>query len=308
MWCIKCQADVAAEMAPDNRRILCASCGSQIRTVPLLPSEEKTQKARELLERWSKNRWSEEPEPAPEEAQSPIPSQSTFRLDKPHPDHQPAEKPFEEPSPLAREFSETVETPKPEAPTKEIPPEEVAAVFEPVPQPVLQPVAAPVQRTHEPHSNMVSAPHFPNEPLPAEVPPPENTSAKMQAFWGQMLAYAGVLALTIGAGFVLLGYFGGPQWQSYSPTGWLITTTGQMLLFLGVVTLVSGGMEQTTEEVARRIDRLGQRIIRIEWASQNHALKGPSLPAEHFQTGEGSQTHNAQEDRSAHVPMQDERR
>lgn len=98
-----------------------------------------------------------------------------------------------------------------------------------------------------------------------------------------MLAYAGVLALTIGAAFVLLGYFGGPQWQSYTPTGWLITTTGQMLLFLGVVTLVSGGMEQTTEVVARRIDKLGQRMIRIEWASQNHALKGPSLPAEQFQ-------------------------
>jgi hypothetical protein len=111
-----------------------------------------------------------------------------------------------------------------------------------------------------------------------------------------MLAYAGVLALTIGAAFVLLGYFGGPQWQSYTPTGWLITTTGQMLLFLGVVTLVSGGMEQTTEEVARRIDKLGQRMIRIEWASQNHALKGPSVPAELFQTGgEGLESQKAAE-------------
>jgi hypothetical protein len=111
-----------------------------------------------------------------------------------------------------------------------------------------------------------------------------------------MLAYAGVLALTVGAAFVLLGYFGGPQWQSYTPTGWLITTTGQMLLFLGVVTLVSGGMEQTTEEVARRIDKLGQRMIRIEWASHNHALKGPSVPAELFQTGgEGMESQKATE-------------
>ena len=106
-----------------------------------------------------------------------------------------------------------------------------------------------------------------------------------------MLAYAGVLALTIGAVFVILGYFGGPEWQSYTPTGWLLTTTGQMLLFLGVVTLVSGGMEQTTEEVARRIDRLGERFIRIEWAAGNHALKGPNLPAEQFQKpGENGQT------------------
>jgi hypothetical protein len=121
--------------------------------------------------------------------------------------------------------------------------------------------------------------------LDIEEPLVQNSSSKLQAFWGQMLAYAGVLALTVGAAFVLMGYFGGPGWQSYTPTGWLITTTGQMLLFLGVVTLVSGGMEQTTEEVARRIERLGQRMIRIEWAAQNHALKGPSIPAEHFQPG-----------------------
>jgi len=37
-----------------------------------------------------------------------------------------------------------------------------------------------------------------------------------------------------------------------------------MLLFLGVVTLVSGGMEQTTDEVARRIDQLGEKILHIE--------------------------------------------
>jgi len=138
---------------------------------------------------------------------------------------------------------------------------------------------------HEPHGPACPPPHFSWQSLSDEPSPEPNTSSKLQAFWGQILAYAGVLALTIGAAFVLLGYFGGPQWQSYTPTGWLITTTGQMLLFLGVVTLVSGGMEQTTETVARRIDALGQRILRIEWASQDHALKGPSLPAEQFQTG-----------------------
>jgi hypothetical protein len=109
---------------------------------------------------------------------------------------------------------------------------------------------------------------------------------------GQFLAYAGVLGLTIGTAMIVFGYFGGPE--SFTPTGWLITTAGQMLLFLGVVTLVSGGMEQTTDEVSRRIERLGDQLLRIENASREHALRGPSVPAERF----AGQTEPAQEVRT----------
>ena len=256
----------------DNRRILCASCGSQIRSVPVLPTEDKTRQARELLERWSKKKWSGETDEASESAPEPERQESNspqFRFDEPHPDPAAISRTSQNPRGVSepkrvssKRASQTVSTPR-------------------------QPVSGPslTQRTHEPHRYSAPPPHFSGEPLLEEEPPLGNSSSKLQAFWGQLLAYAGVLALTVGAAFVLLGYFGGPEWQSYAPTGWLITTTGQMLLFLGVVTLVSGGMEHTTEEVARRIDRLGQRLIRIEWASQNHALKGPSLPAEQFLPG-----------------------
>ena len=72
---------------------------------------------------------------------------------------------------------------------------------------------------------------------------------------------------------VITGYFGGPA--HYAPTGWLITTIGQMMLFLGVVTLVSTGMEQTqaeiresldetVREVSSRIDFLSQHVTRID--------------------------------------------
>ena len=72
---------------------------------------------------------------------------------------------------------------------------------------------------------------------------------------------------------VITGYFGGPA--HYAPTGWLITTIGQMMLFLGVVTLVSTGMEQTQaemresldetlREVSSRIDFLSQHVTRID--------------------------------------------
>lgn len=61
---------------------------------------------------------------------------------------------------------------------------------------------------------------------------------------------------------VLSGYFG--VQTNYAPTGWLVAAVGQMLLFLGVVTLVSGGMEQTVDEVSWRIDHLAAQIMQLE--------------------------------------------
>ncbi len=47
-----------------------------------------------------------------------------------------------------------------------------------------------------------------------------------------------------------------------------------MLLFLGVVTLVSGGMQQTTQEVSQRVEFIGERILRIEHSTRD-LLRGP---------------------------------
>jgi hypothetical protein len=41
-----------------------------------------------------------------------------------------------------------------------------------------------------------------------------------------------------------------------------------------VVTLVSGGMQQTTHEVSQRVEYLGGRMLRIEQSTQE-ILKGP---------------------------------
>ena len=277
MWCSKCQADVAAEMASDNRRLLCASCGSPIQSVSS-PIEDKTRQARELLERWSKNRWSEATEEDGDLSELET-SMSQVNTSKAAPAKTPVSRrrdPAVLDTGVDRKLNAQHESPK----------------GVPLPNrlgPALQsPGPVTNARTHHRHEFSAPPPHFSGEPLFGEEMGAASTSSKLQTFWGQILAYAGVLALTVGSAFVLLAYFGGPQWQSHAPTGWLITTTGQMLLFLGVVTLVSGGMEQTTEEVARRIDRLGEKIIRIEWATQNHALKGPSIPAETFAPeGEG---------------------
>ena len=92
---------------------------------------------------------------------------------------------------------------------------------------------------------------------------------------GQLCAYGGVGLLTCGTVLVLSGYFGRPT--HYAPTGWLIAAVGQMLLFLGVVTLVSGGMEQTVDEVAWRIDYLAERIVHLEHMVQERELRDQRL-------------------------------
>ena len=86
--------------------------------------------------------------------------------------------------------------------------------------------------------------------------------------------------MTAGACMVVWSYFGGPA--NYAPTGWLLATAGQMLLFFGVVTLVSGGLEQTTEQVNKRIEQLGDHIIRIEQAAREMSMRGGSTPSTHF--------------------------
>ena len=92
---------------------------------------------------------------------------------------------------------------------------------------------------------------------------------------GQTLSYLGVLGLTVGTSMVILGHFGG--YADYTPTGWLVTTVAQMLLFLGVINLVSGGIEQNNEDVARRISALGEQLLRIEQSTAT--LRGPHVPS-----------------------------
>jgi len=107
-----------------------------------------------------------------------------------------------------------------------------------------------------PHAVSGRGPHF-------EVVPPRR--ANLTSIIGQTLSYIGVLGLTIGTSMVIYGHFGG--FAEYTPTGWLVTTVAQMLLFLGVINLVSGGMEQNNEDVSRRIQSLGEQLQRIEQAT-----------------------------------------
>jgi hypothetical protein len=130
-------------------------------------------------------------------------------------------------------------------------------------------------RDDKPHASL-QAPHFDLETYAASA---GRKPGRQESIFGQLLAYMGVGLLTIGTALVVWGYFGGEAVQRYQSTGWLVSTAGQMLLFLGVVTLVSGGMQQTTHEVAQRVEYLGGKMHRIE-QSQQELLKGPYFAKE----------------------------
>jgi len=128
---------------------------------------------------------------------------------------------------------------------------------------------APRRRRFDAAEAVIASPHFDLQTYLDQHP---QKAGRSETLWGQLVAYAGVAVLTVGTTMVLWGYFGGLG--KYTSTGFLISTAGQMLLFLGVVTLVSGGMQQTSQDVSTRVEYLGDRMIRMEQATQQ-VLRSP---------------------------------
>lgn len=248
MWCDKCQADVAAMASTDNERVYCTTCNSELRRSAAAagavgpraadPSRKTLSDPRELLARWAREDALGSLDPTvPVKREPTVESKKQLRFDVGHPT-----------IPPQSQFVERIVHKAPPAPHTHL----AAAAAEPTDRPARDVVI------HSPHS--LHGPHFQPAPVPLA-----DRSSKWMTLVGQLFAYFGVGGLFVGTVLVLMGYFSGPP--SYATTGWLVTTAGQMLLFLGVITLVSGGMEQTTQEVARRIDTLGERLVRIEHAA-----------------------------------------
>ncbi len=259
MWCPHCQADVAAEVSQDGQSLCCTACEGVIRQVFAPSLHPRTQSARELLERWASDdllnsEITDEPSdlpetpstiPAVEETQDgpqveEPPSEKTYRVDAAHPHGLPA--PNEQvPRGIhhhggSRSSSE-------------------------------QNTSHMVRRNDETHGS-IHKPHFDVSATLRTAP----KTGRGESLWGQLLAYAGVGVLTLGTVLVLWGHFG--NIENYSSLGWLVATAGQMLLFLGVITLVSGGMQQTTHAVTERVEMIGEQISRIEQSTQA-LLHGP---------------------------------
>jgi hypothetical protein len=257
MWCAQCQADVATELSADGQAQLCTSCGAEVRQVHVPSLHPQIRSARELLDRWSQDDDGAEAPAAP-------------RMDGVDADTQEPMPMADAAGPSASEHGPDVRT----RPTIRIDAAHPVGGARREPSPRAGRTGAIDERRLPPHARKdaghatIPAPHFDVTAPVTDARHPGRT----EAAWGQLLAYAGVGVLTVGTALVLWGYFGGPA--DYAPTGWLVATAGQMLLFLGVVTLVSGGMQQTAHEVSARVQLLGNRMVRIEETTQQ-LLQGP---------------------------------
>ncbi|SFI82592.1 hypothetical protein [Planctomicrobium piriforme] len=308
MWCEHCQTDVATEISADGQSLLCTTCGQPARKVVAPSLHPETKSAREFLERWAREqqalkqqRAGDAPAGLPAAPVPAAPATPPVAAEAPIPAAKAPIAPIEE---SAEEDDAASGPPIPKSKTKWRLDNEHGAPSGPVPTrsdrprrsqrlekiaaeaPAPAPIAAEVTATAstEPVAEKVRpqrkiriddghesarGPHF--DPM-VNAPRKATYPGRAEAMWGQLLAYGGVGLLTVGTVLVLWGYFG--EIEQYASTGWLVSTAGQMLLLLGIVTLVGGGMQQTTHEVSQRIEHLGGRMIRIE-ESTDKILKGP---------------------------------
>jgi hypothetical protein len=296
MWCPTCKAEVAAEVAADNRRVRCATCGSEIPVPVGFNGLAKTREARELLERWASERQTE-PTPARSQVTAGRVVAGASRSAVGGIGNSGGGVNLEADTAYGSGRGDDVVLVRPEIPQQETP--GASRRFD-----TAQTLAGPTEaepgrgsgtgystsggsspraiprvesnRVHRVHGSDFNGPNFDIQGSLLET---DRRKTNWTYVLGQLLAYSGVALLTVGSTLVLWGYFGGPA--SYAPTGWLTTMAGQMILILGVVTLVSGGMEQTNEDVRVRIERLGERMIRIEQLARDHALRGPNNAADY---------------------------
>ncbi|MDB5385660.1 MAG: hypothetical protein JWM11_1306 [Planctomycetaceae bacterium] len=303
MWCAKCQSEVAVEARPNSQRLHCATCGTEItarlnqpapppvgsgnqapsQNVAGAKASPPGRNPQELLARWASSQMfdpygpivtpgSKPPETRPDVPKSSVPAPAPLEVpaapaavskSTPVPDtRRPAINSSETLDKSAKvrvdpAFTEGwSDVPTPHVPTP--PHRDLPSSTKVSDRQLLSGV-----RAHSPSG--LRGPHF--DPSRLQAPPPK--SFKFAAVMGHFLAYVGAATLTGGAGLVLWGYLGGPT--NLAPTGWFTSTVGQMLLFMGVVTLVSAGMEQTTVEVSRRVDAIGEKLTRLEYATAQAA-------------------------------------
>lgn len=278
MWCSSCRADVAAELSTDNRRMLCARCQSELgvaaSTIPTAPNPQRVveteRDARELLARWSAQNLLDAAPATPSSPLKPVAAtesksdRTRFRFDPPR---------MSAPPPLG-DFSAS--SPVTDIPRAEVPqsPVEPPPAPLPLPVPARAPQPAPASAAEPAKVDPVPTVRADHPPVAAREPIREQDHLVREALqkqlhrklgWsslaGQLFAYGGVALLTCGTVLIVWSYFGGPA--QYLPTGLLTAAVGQMVLFLGVVTLISSGMEQTVHEVTWRIDHLAEEIYHM---------------------------------------------
>ncbi len=289
MWCATCQAPVGR--ASDDKPSQCPRCGCEVVDAP--PEDAAAGQARALLERWAAD------DPLETSTQDTAESPGQLKMsdigepenvDEPVPTS-PPRTPSPSRSPARRNYRVDVshadqqQPTRPTAASSRPPDTSVGTAADHDPIAAVASTLADISQDSESLDLAVhSEPISPDAPIPGHtaphfspLPPGATTSALTHStsLWGQLLAYVGVLGLTIGGALIVWNGFGHAPLNT--PTAWLIATAGQMLLFLGIVTLVSSGLEQTNEEVTRQVRVLGEQLLRIEQGQVGDPVAPPHV-------------------------------
>lgn len=309
MWCATCQTRVGH--AHDNQPATCPQCGGALTVPPSAATA--TDQARQLLQSWSTDNPLEMPpadkgstahaagDKGPGTRATADVSQRRLRVDTAHskhqksPDSQGTQEPAPTPPPAKNPGSST--TPQQPATTRanldspaakdtkreNDPLAEVASTLANLsadPKPSANPADTRTDPPHPPASASeppaaadIQQARDPETTTPILTGVTTNGLTHSTSLWGQLLAYVGVLGLTAGGALIVWNGFGHAPVNT--PTSWLIATGGQMLLFLGIVTLVSSGLEQTSEDVNRQVRVLGEQLLRIEQGLAGQATAMP---------------------------------
>lgn len=303
MWCPSCRADVAAELSTDNRRMLCARCQSELGLAAVATAQpshstsaprttETERNARELLARWSAQNMLDVPAPSVGAGAFAKPNGSVdlpitrteLRFDGPRQNVPSPSAAFLDAARTQRDVSggpvevalDGEHQDEPSGKKSRAARLAKAAVSE-VPPVVEQSNTS----THEEPSHDL---HHDNHEAFHQHQHQHRPTFVMMA--GQICAYAGVGLLTCGTVLGMWNYFGGPA--HFLPMGWLTAAVGQLLLFLGVITLIRCGLDQTITEVGWRIDFLAESVHHMESALDELADEHRSVHGKRSRPQSGS--------------------
>jgi len=210
------------------------------------------------------------PKKPPEEPRSSAPTPSAS------PEVKPVAPMTEKIAAKAETQSAPVEKPPVAQPQQQAPKPTLSIAKETNPAPVQKPRPAVAEKSNQ----------LPPVNLSAPLPKPTKRRGGGLMLLGQIMAYGGVLGITIGATIVLKGYFGTQAEQA--PMGWLLLTVSQLFLFLGITTLVTGGLEQTTSTVEAKFDVINSQVLHLERLIAASSQETPKPKPESHSTRPGA--------------------
>lgn len=236
MWCPTCQSDVAAEVSLDHQQVCCANCqtelaGTATGSQPITPLQD----AREILARWS--------------SRDSLPSASTAAPEGTDQVARRAETAMIGGSAESGQLKQ--ERPSADLPNTNSPASRVRTGIMPIPE--SDSVTVPMNEFHE-GVDLLRV----HEAMEVE-PSPGGTWLSGVA---QVMAFAGVGGMTVGTAAVIWGYF--ENISNYLPLGWLVLTFGQMMLFLGLITMVSTGMDDSRNRILGEMGEISSRLRTLE--------------------------------------------